>query len=82
MELIRTNVFQVEIELDSDGWRAIFPALEDVGASTWEETREDAITNIQEVLSMMVEEFDEAGQPLPATERMSIAEGASIAITT
>ena len=58
---METYVFRVELETDADGWRAFYPPMEDIGVSTWGGTQEEALKNIQEVLSMIVEESVEAG---------------------
>ena len=77
---MKTYVFQVVLEPDEEGWRAFYEPLEDVGASTWGKTKDEATSNIQEVLSMIVEEFAEEGRPVPATERMSVFEGTVVAV--
>lgn len=77
---MKSYVFRVELEPDEEGWRALYPPLEDIGASTWGQTQEEAIKNIQEVLSMILEESEEDGQPIPVTERMIVSEGALVAV--
>mgnify|MGYP002527080493 CR=1 FL=1 len=52
-------VFGVELEPDEAGRRAFYLLWESIGASTWGKTKEQALTNIQEVLEMIVEEFAE-----------------------
>jgi hypothetical protein len=32
---VKSYVFRVELEQDDEGWRAFYPPLEDIGASTW-----------------------------------------------
>jgi predicted RNase H-like HicB family nuclease len=54
---MKSYVFHVELEPDEEGWRAFYPPVEEVGASTWGENRPEALKNIQEVLSMIIEEF-------------------------
>ncbi len=78
---MKTYVFQVELESDGEGWRAFYPAWEKIGASTWGYTKEEALKNIQEVLSMIVEEFAEDGEPIPVAEKMSVSEGAAVTVT-
>ena len=78
---MKTYVFQVVLEHDEEGWRAFYGPLEDIGASTWGKTRDEALNNIQEVLSMIVEEFAEEGRPVPASKRMSVFEGAVVAVS-
>lgn len=77
---MKTYLFRIELEPDEEGWRAFFPPLEGTGASTWGKTREEALKNIQEVLSMMVEESIEDAQPIPATEHLTVAEGVLVAV--
>lgn len=68
---MRTFDFRVVLEPDEDfdgnqsGWRAFCPALEGLGGSTWGESREAALNNINEVVRMIVEELIEEGKPLP-----------------
>ena len=76
---MKAYVFQVELKPDEEGWRGFYPAWEDIGASTWGNTREEALQNIQEVLGMMIEEFVEEGRPISGTETLSVAEGAAVA---
>lgn len=77
---MKTYIFHVQLEPDEEGWRAFFSPLEETGASTWGSTQEEALKNIQEVLSMILEEFDQEGRPLPTTEQMTVSEGALVAI--
>ncbi len=77
---MKSYVFRVELELDEPGWRAFYAPLEEIGASTWGETKEAALKNIQEVLSMIIDELIEEGKPIPATENMNAAEGALVAV--
>jgi predicted RNase H-like HicB family nuclease len=78
---VKSYVFRVELEPDEEGWPAFYLPLEDIGASTWGLTQEEAIKNIQEVLSMILEEFEEDGRPIPVTEHMIVSEGALVAVT-
>ena len=78
---MQTYVFQVELEPDGKGWRAFYPAWEKLGASTWGYTKEEARQNIQEVLSLIIEEFEEDGEPVPATEGMIGLEGEAVTVT-
>lgn len=62
----KTYLFKVVIEDDTheDGRQAYHsycPALEKYGASTWGDTREEALQHIQEVVQMIVEELTEEG---------------------
>lgn len=74
-------MFQVELKPDGEGWRALYSAWEKIGASTWGYTKEEALENIQEVLSMIVEEFVEDQQPIPTSEDERVAEGAAVTVT-
>lgn len=76
-----TYVFNVSLEHDDDGWRAFYAPLEHIGASTWGKTQEEALQHIQEVLSMIVEEFAEEGKTIPTAEGLTVTEGAAVAIT-
>ena len=78
---MKTYLFEVALEQDGEGWRAFFPDWEEIGASTWGYTQEEALGHIQEVLAMIVEEFKEDASAMPATKRMTVSEGASIAVT-
>jgi predicted RNase H-like HicB family nuclease len=63
-----------------DGWRAFYAPLEHIGASTWGDTREEALRHIQDVLAMIVEEFAEEGKAIPTAEGLTVTEGAAVAI--
>ena len=75
---MKTYDFKVTIEPDEDfdgnpsGWRAYCPALESLGGSTFGETRELALKNINEVVRMIVQEFIDEGKPLPEGPRDSV----------
>ncbi|PKB79246.1 MAG: hypothetical protein BZY88_14360 [SAR202 cluster bacterium Io17-Chloro-G9] len=78
---MKTYVFRVELEPDEEGWRAFYPPLESVGASTWGSTQGKALNNIQEVLSMIMEEKADANQPMPPEESVTVSEGTFVAVT-
>ena len=78
---MKTYIFRVELEPDEEGWRAFYPPLEEIGASTWGSTREQAIRNIQEVLGMILEEFLEEGRPVPVVEGMEALEETLVAVS-
>ena len=61
---VKTYVFHVELEPDEEGWRAFYAPLERIGASTWGNTQEEALKNIEEVLGMLLEGLEERGQSL------------------
>jgi predicted RNase H-like HicB family nuclease len=67
---MKTYSFKVLLEPDEDAlgnpaWHAYCPALEAVGAATSGRTREEALSKINEVVHMIVQEFIEEGKPLP-----------------
>ncbi len=61
----KTYLFRVVIEPDEDRWAAYCPSLVRQGASTWDDTPEEALRNIQEVLQMTLESIQEHGETLP-----------------
>lgn len=78
---MKTYVFRVKIEPDEEGWRAFYPPLEELGASTWGESQEAALEHIQEVLTMIVEERIEAKEPVQEQENVTMAEGPVVSVT-
>ena len=56
---METYVFRVEIEPDEEGRGAFYLPLEELGASTWGESREAALEHIQEVLNVMARDLGE-----------------------
>ena len=77
---MKTYVFHVELEPDEDGWHVFYPPWRKIGASTWGATRAAAMQNIREVLELLLEEFEEEGQPVAAAELLTIAEGSLVAV--
>ena len=77
---MKSYVFPVTLEPDENGWRAFCAPLEHVGASTWGETQEGALSHIHEVLEMIVEEFLEEGRDLSVTEGVVVTEGTAVTI--
>ncbi len=77
---MKSYVFQIELEPDAEGWRAYYPPLEEVGASTWGNTHEEALGNIQEVLSMILGEFNEQNRTVPEDHRMTVSDGAAVSV--
>ena len=55
--MVKSYTFQVELEPDGEGWHIFFPYWEEIGASTWGSTQEEALNHIREVLEMIIEEF-------------------------
>lgn len=73
---MRTYVFDVVIEPDEDGWFAYCPLLEDRGAATWGQTKEEAAEKIQEVLELVVECMIKDGEPIlvnPVKEQQRVS---------
>jgi len=67
---MKTYSFKVVVEPDEDdagnaAWHAYCPALESVGGATSGRTREEALSKINEVIHMIVQEFTEEGKALP-----------------
>jgi len=63
-----TYTFKVVVERDEDRWHAYCPALADRGGATWGDTPEQAVSNLQEVVKMIVESLAEHGEPIAPTE--------------
>ena len=68
---MKSYLFPVVVEQDADVWRAYVPELESRGASTWGNTKDEAIKNIQEVTQMVIETLLEDGEALPSTVTVS-----------
>ncbi len=62
---MKTYTFKVVVEPDEDRWHAYCPALEQYGAATWGNTREEALKHIQEVVHMVIDQLTEDGIPIP-----------------
>jgi len=69
---MKTYTFKVVVEPDEDRWHAYCPALEQYGAATWGNTREEALKHIQEVVQMVIEELAEDGIPIPEGPRSDV----------
>jgi predicted RNase H-like HicB family nuclease len=69
---MKTYTFKVVVEPDEDRWHAHCPALEQYGAATWGNTREEALKHIQEVVQMVIEELAEDGIPIPEGPRSDV----------
>ncbi|MDP3740764.1 MAG: type II toxin-antitoxin system HicB family antitoxin [bacterium] len=67
------------LEPDDKAWRAYIPELESKGASTWGNTKEEALRNIQEAAQMVIEELLEGGQPLP--KGITVSDDPVVAVT-
>src|ERR1039457_6015795 len=62
---MKTYTFKVVVEPDAGGYHAYCPALRHLGAITQGATEAEALTNINEVVRMIVDELREDGKPLP-----------------
>ena len=68
---MKTYNFKVVIQPDEDfdgnpsGYHAYVPVLESHGASTWGETEAAALTNIDDVVRLVVESMLAHGEPIP-----------------
>lgn len=62
---MKTYIFKVVVEPDEDVWSAYCPALLKQGASTWGNTRQEALSNIEQVVKMVVESLIEHGESVP-----------------
>ena len=66
-----TYVFKIVVEPDEDVWHAYAPALLKQGASTWGNTKEEALKHINEVVHMIVAELIEDGESVPEDVQVS-----------
>ncbi len=80
---VKTYIFRVVVQPDEDRWIAHCPALEKYGATTWGNTREEALKHIQEVVEMVVQELVEDKEPIPEepAEEVTVSTEPRIAIT-
>jgi predicted RNA binding protein YcfA (HicA-like mRNA interferase family)/predicted RNase H-like HicB family nuclease len=86
---MKTYNFRVVIEPDEDfdgnpnGWRAYCPLLEQQGASTWGGTESEALTNINDVVRMVVESMLEHGERIPEepSDQVEVTVEPRVAIT-
>jgi predicted RNase H-like HicB family nuclease len=63
---MKTYYVPVVIEPDEDKWSAYVPGMIEQGATSWGETKEEAMQHIQEVAQMIIEELLEEGEKLPS----------------
>ena len=63
---MQTYVFKVVVEPNEDGWLALCPALAEYGAATWGYTREAALSNLREVIGIILADLAEDNLPIPA----------------
>ena len=78
-----TYTFKVVVEPDEDAWHAYCPALVRHGGATWGPTREEALTQIEEVVRMVVESLREHGEPIPEgpADLVQVSVGPVVAVT-
>jgi len=67
---MKTYSFKAVVKPDEDAqgnaaWFAYCPALESIGAAASGRTPEEALSNVNEIVRMIVQEFIEEGKPLP-----------------
>jgi|TARA_B100000315_G_scaffold250152_1_gene282506 predicted RNase H-like HicB family nuclease len=60
-----TISYHVTVARQGTEWRAVCPALKDHGAVTGGDTREEALTHIENVILMTLVEMQSAGAPPP-----------------
>lgn len=60
----QVNPFMVRavVEPDEERWSAWCPALVAQGASTWGDTREEALRNLEEVVRLVIESLQAHGE--------------------
>jgi predicted RNase H-like HicB family nuclease len=80
---MKTYTFNIVVEPDEDSWRAYCPVLEPQGASTWGDTREEAVKHIEEVVKMVVENLIEHGEPVPEgpSDQVQVSVKSRVAVT-
>jgi Uncharacterized conserved protein len=61
---MKTFAFRVIVEPDDDRWHSYCPALERYGASTWGNTKEEAIKHIGKVVQMVIDELTQDGEAI------------------
>jgi predicted RNase H-like HicB family nuclease len=61
---VTTYTFKVVIEPDDDRWYAYCPALVERGSATWGATPEEAFTNLETVVKMVVASLAEHGESI------------------
>lgn len=80
---MKTYIFKAVIEPDDDRWSAYCPALLSQGASTWGNTQEEALKNLQDVVRIVLESLVEHGESLPEgpLSEVRISEEPQVAVT-
>ena len=80
---LKSYVFRVVVEPDDGRWFAHCPLLEKHGGATWGATQEEALSNLQEVLQMVVASMRAHGEKIPEApdEEVTVMPGPSVAVT-
>ncbi len=80
---MKTYVFRVVVEPDEDKWAVHCPALLKHAATSWGDTQEEALRNIQEVIEMIVRELTEDGEAIPEqpAEEVTVSTEPRVAVT-
>ena len=80
---MKTYVFRVVVEPDEDKWAVHCPALLKYAATSWGDTQEEALRNIQEVIEMIVKELAEDKEPIPEEpeEEVTVSTEPRVAVT-
>ena len=80
---MKTYVFRVVVEPDEDRWAVHCPVLLKHAATSWGDTREEALKNIQEVIEMIMQELTEDSEPIPEepAEEVTVSTEPRVAIT-
>ncbi|HEU0021392.1 MAG TPA: type II toxin-antitoxin system HicB family antitoxin [Dehalococcoidia bacterium] len=76
-------MFRVVVEPDEDKWAVHCPALLKYAATSWGDTQEEALKNIQEVIQMIVQELTEDSDPIPEgpAEEVTVSTEPRVAVT-
>ena len=79
---VKTYVFRVVVEPDEEKWAVHCPVLLKYAATSWGDTREEALKNIQEVKEMIVQELAEDSEPIPEepTEDVTVSTEPRVAV--
>ncbi len=80
---MKTYMFRVVVEPDDDRWVVYCPALEKYAATTWGNTREEALQHIQEVIHMVLQELvdDQEAIPEEPLEEVIVTSEPRVAVT-
>ena len=80
---MKTYVFRVVVQPDEDKFAVHCPALLKYAATSWGDTQEEALRNIQEVIEMIVKELAEDKEPIPEepAEEVTVSTEPRVAVT-